>query len=157
MLELLLRDVGESDLDVLFRHWTDPESNRMAAFTVDDPTDRDAFDARWSRLRADDTVTTMTIELDGEVVGTIGSWDGEGVREVTYWIGREHWGRGIASRALAEFLSIETARPLRAAVATDNVGSIRVLQKCGFEQIGQGRGFASGRGEEIDELIFELR
>ena len=47
----LLRTVEDSDLDVLFAHWTDEESNRMAAFTAADPSDRAAFDARWERLR----------------------------------------------------------------------------------------------------------
>ena len=153
----LLRDVRDDDLDVLFEHWTDPEANRMAAFTAENPSDRAAFDARWARLRANETVRALTIELDGEVVGTVSSWDSDGQREVTYWIGREHWGKGIATRALGEFLQVETTRPLRAAAAKDNLGSIRVLEKCGFERIGEGRGFANARGEEIDEVILELR
>ena len=152
----LLRDVRDTDLDVLFQHWIDPEANRMAAFTSEKPNDRDAFDARWARLRANPTVTALTIELDGEVVGTVSSWDNEGNREVTYWIGREHWGKGIATRALAEFLEVETTRPLHAAAARDNVGSIRVLEKCGFERVGEGRGYANARGEEIDEVILTL-
>jgi len=153
----LLRELRDDDLDVLFQHWTDPEANRMAAFTAENPNDRAAFDARWARLRANPTVTALTIELDGEVIGTVSSWDNEGQREVTYWIGREHWGKGIATRALGEFLQVETARPLHAAAAKDNLGSIRVLEKCGFERVGEGRGFANARGEEIDEVLLELR
>lgn len=152
----LLRDVRDDDLDVLFQHWIDPEANRMAAFTSENPADRAAFDARWARLRANPTVTALTVELDGEVVGTVSSWDNEGNREVTYWLGREHWGKGIATRALAEFLLVETTRPLHAAAAKDNAGSIRVLEKCGFERVGEGRGYANGRGKEIDEVILEL-
>jgi RimJ/RimL family protein N-acetyltransferase len=153
----LLRDVDDTDLDALFAHWVDPEANRMAAFTSASPDDRAAFDARWDRLRSDETVTTRAIEVDGEVVGTIGSWDNEGEREITYWLAREHWGKGIATRALAEFLrDVETARPLHAATAHDNVGSQRVLEKCGFTRTGAGRGFANARGEEIDETFFRL-
>ena len=152
----LLRDVVDADLDVLFEHWIDPEANRMAAFTSANPNDREAFDVRWARLRANETVTAKTVELDGEVVGTVSSWDNDGKREVTYWIGREHWGKGVATRALAEFLEVETARPLYAAAAKDNAGSIRVLEKCGFAHIGEARGFANARGEEIDEVILEL-
>lgn len=153
----LLREVAEADLDLLFEHWTDAEANRMAAFTVENPNDREAFDGRWARLQANETVTARTIELDGEVVGTVSSWDNDGKREVTYWIGREHWGKGVATRALAEFLEVETARPLYAAAAKDNAGSIRVLEKCGFEQVEEARGYANARGEEIDEVILELR
>ena len=152
----LLRGVRDADLEALYQHWIHPEANRMAAFTSENPHDRDAFDARWARLRADTTVTALIIELDGEVVGTVSSWDNEGNREVTYWIGREHWGKGIATRALAEFLEVETARPLHAATAKDNAGSIRVLEKCGFERVGEGRGYANARGEEIDEVELML-
>jgi len=153
----ILRDVSDKDLPVLFEHWNDPEANRMAAFTAADPSDRAAFDARWSRLLADGTVTTKTIELDGQVVGTIASWEQDGNREVTYWLAREHWGKGIATRALSEFLQLEAARPVYGVVARDNVGSIRVLKKCGFEIVGQSKSFANARGEEIDELVLALR
>jgi RimJ/RimL family protein N-acetyltransferase len=153
---LVLRDVREEDLDVFFEHWTDPEANRMAAFTAENPEDREAFDARWARLRANEGNTHRTIEVDGEVVGVISSWTQDGDREVTYWLGREHWGKGLATRALAAFLEIETARPLYGRAAADNAGSLRVLEKCGFERVGEGRGFANARGEETEELILRL-
>jgi len=110
----LLREVLETDLDVLFMHWTDPEANRMAAFAPADPSDREAFDERWRRIRESDDSTALVIEVDGKVVGSISSWTNEGEREVTYWIGREHWGKGIATRGLAEFLAdVERTRPSR--------------------------------------------
>jgi RimJ/RimL family protein N-acetyltransferase len=153
----VLRPVDDADLDVLFEHWTDAESNRMAAFTVADPHDREAFGERWDRLRSDPTKITRTIEVDGAVAGSISSWDNDGTREVTYWLGREHWGKGVATRALAEFLAtVETARPVQAATAYDNVGSQRVLEKCGFRRVGEGRGFANARGTEVDEVLFRL-
>ena len=79
-----------------------------------------------------------------------------GRREVTYWIGREDWGRGIATRALQEFLQLEATRPLYAPAASDNAASIRVLTKCGFLIVGEGRGFAHGRNEETDEVVLRL-
>jgi RimJ/RimL family protein N-acetyltransferase len=82
------------------------------------------------------------------------AWFGE--PEITCWIGKEFWGRGIATRALAEFLRLVEARPLLARVARDNVGSIRVLEKCGFEPCGENRGFANARGEEIEERVMKL-
>src|SRR4051794_29888127 len=95
--EIQLRDVEDADLDVFFEQQRDPESNRMAAFTARDPDDRAAFDAKWSRIRGDDSTVVRTIEVDGEAAGNVMIWrdpslDGP---EVTYWIGREHWGRGI--------------------------------------------------------------
>jgi RimJ/RimL family protein N-acetyltransferase len=128
----------------------------MAAFTPADAADRSAFDARWARLRGLESVTLRTIEADGEPVGSIGSWDNEGEREVTYWIGRAHWGKGIATEALRAFLDLEQTRPLHAATAIDNVGSQRVLTKCGFRVAGEGRAFANARGKEVTELLFRL-
>lgn len=154
---MILRPVADGDLDVLFEHWTDPEANRMAAFTAADPHDRAAFDARWERLRASSEVTNLTIEVDGRVAGVISSWSNDGEREVTYWLGREHWGKGIATAALRAFLELETTRPLYGVAAADNAGSLRVLEKCGFERVGESRGWANARREEIDELILVLR
>jgi RimJ/RimL family protein N-acetyltransferase len=153
----LLREVRDTDLDVLFSHWTDPEANRVAAFAPADPSDREAFDERWRRIRESDDSTALVIEVDGKVVGSISSWTNEGEREVTYWIGREHWGKGIATRALAEFLAdVERTRPIQASTADDNVGSQRVLEKCGFRRVGARRAFATSRGEELDEVFFRL-
>ena len=102
------------------------------------------------------STTNRVVEIDGRVVGHIASFDLEGHREVTYWIGREDWGRGIATRALQEFLQLEATRPLYAGAASDNAASIRVLTKCGFLIVGKGRGFAHGRGEETDEVVLRL-
>jgi RimJ/RimL family protein N-acetyltransferase len=141
---------------VLFEQWADPVAARMAAFTAPDHMDRDAFERRWSRLRADETVIARAIVVDGEVAGTIGSWGGPGEREVTYWIGRSHWGKGVATGALNAFLTGDPSRPLRARVASDNVASRRVLEKCGFRVIATDRGFAEARSAEIEEFVLRL-
>jgi RimJ/RimL family protein N-acetyltransferase len=128
----------------------------MAAFTRPDHMDRDAFERRWIRLRADETVINRVIVVDGEVAGTIGSWGGPGEREVTYWVGRSDWGKGIATCALNAFLTVDPSRPLHARVAHDNVGSRRVLEKCGFCVVASERGFADARSGEIEEFVLRL-
>src|SRR5262249_10281758 len=118
----------------------------------------EAFTAHWNRIMADETVLLKTIVFDGQVVGSVSSYEDAGRPEVTYWIDRAHWGRGIATRALSEFLAHGNGtRPIYARVAKDNLGSRRVLEKCGFEIIGTSKGFANARGEEIEELLLELR
>ena len=154
--QLVLREIADRDLSVLFEHWTNRDAIRMAAFTSPDQHDRAAFERRWARLRSDPSTTNRVIEIDGRVVGHIASFDLEGHREVTYWIGREDWGRGIATRALQEFLQLEATRPLYGRAASDNAASIRVLGKCGFLLVGEGRGFAHGRNEETDEVVLRL-
>jgi RimJ/RimL family protein N-acetyltransferase len=151
-----LREVQDEDLAVLFEQWADPVAEHMAAFTAPDHMDRDAFERRWSRLRADETVIARVIVVDGEVAGTIGSWGDPDEREVTYWIGRSYWGKGIATGALNAFLAVEPSRPLRARVAYDNVASRRVLEKCGFRLVATDRGFAEARSGEIEEFVLRL-
>jgi RimJ/RimL family protein N-acetyltransferase len=129
----------------------------MAAFTAPDHMDRDAFERRWSRLRADETVLTRVIVVDDDdVAGTIGSWGDSGEREVTYWIGRSYWGKGIATDALNAFLAVDRSRPLHARVASDNVASRRVLEKCGFGVVATERNVAEARSAEIEELVLRL-
>lgn len=156
--DLLLRDVVEDDLPTFFDFQLDPTANHMAAFIARDPTDRGAFTAHWHKLMADPELIVKTIVCDGQVVGSIGSYEESGKPEVTYWIGRNYWGQGIATRALRVFLQrVTTVRPMYARVAKDNLGSRRVLDKCGFKVIGESKGYAKARGEEIEELLLELQ
>jgi RimJ/RimL family protein N-acetyltransferase len=155
-MECALREVRDEDLAVLFEQWADPVAARMAAFTAPDHMDRDAFERRWARLRADETVINRAIVVDREVAGTIGSWGEPGEREITYWIGRSYWGKGIATCALNAFLTVDSSRPLHARIASDNVASQRVLEKCGFRVIGTDRGFAEARAREIEEVVLRL-
>ena len=154
--ELELREVARDDLEVFFEHEQDPVANEMAAFTAKDPADRAAFLDRWDRIFADGNIVGRTILVDGEVVGSmlVHNWFGD--PEVTYWIDREHWGKGVATGALNRFLDLVAIRPLYARVAHDNTGSRRVLEKCGFEVVGSETGYANARGEEIEELVLEL-
>ncbi|MEV0227598.1 GNAT family N-acetyltransferase [Streptomyces sp. NPDC050704] len=155
-MEVVLREIHDSDLPVFFRQMMDPESVRMAAFTAKDPTDRDAFDAHWKRIRSLSDVVNRTVLVDGDVVGNAAVYGEPGEREVTYWIDRAYWGRGIATAALRALLAEVRERPLYARAAADNAGSLRVLEKCGFRVTAQDRGFANARGEEIDEAVLTL-
>ena len=157
--EILLRDVTETDLPIFFEQQRDPAANFMAAFTARDPNDKEAFTAHWKRILNDDTVTMKTIVFDGHVAGSVAKFlDKEfGKPEVTYWIGKEYWGMGLATKALAKFLGEMRLRPIYGRAAKDNVASIRVMEKCGFTTLGYSKGFANARGKEIQEIILELR
>lgn len=155
-VELLLRDVSEDDLPTFFKQQLDADANHMAAFTAKNPADRSAFSAHWAKILADDSIKIKTILYRANIAGHIASHEWFGDPEVTYWIGKEFWGIGIATRALSQFLSDLEVRPLYARAARDNIASIRVLEKCGFVVSGHDRGFANARGDEIDELILKL-
>jgi RimJ/RimL family protein N-acetyltransferase len=154
---LSLREVRESDIPTFFEQVRDAVANRMAAFTAQEPNDRGAFDKKWRGILVDESVVMRTILVDDEIVGHIGRFEWQGAPQVTYWVDRRFWGKGIASRALARFLQEWTERPLFASAASDNAGSLRVLQKCGFVIRGTEQAYANGRGEIIDETMLELR
>jgi len=151
-----LRAVDAADLEVFFSHMQDPEAVWMAAFTPPDPSDREAFDAHWARLVADESIIARAIDVDAGVIGNIASFDMLGDREITYWLDRAVWGRGIATEALRLFLDVESTRPLFGRAARDNIGSIRVMEKCGFALVGTDRGFSTARNREIDEVVMRL-
>lgn len=151
----MLREVRNGDLDLLFDFRTDPDAIWMAA-DPHDLRDRAAFDALWRRMRTDPSVTTRTIESDQQVVGYIVSWEHSGQREVEFWIGREHWGKGIATAALAEFLELEPERPLYAVAAQDNLGAIRVLEKFGFQVVQEGTNVVTTRDEPVRVFLLAL-
>lgn len=127
-----LRDVTGDDLPIFFEHQRDPVALRMAAFPS---REREAFFTHWRDNVLRDGNLTRTVLVDGAVAGYVGSWEQDGLRLVAYWIARERWGQGTATRALLEFLAIERTRPLHAWVAAENAGSIRVLEKCGFHPV----------------------
>ncbi|MFN2490888.1 MAG: GNAT family N-acetyltransferase [Actinomycetota bacterium] len=130
---VVLRDVTDRDVAVFFEHQLDAVANELAAFPA---RDHEAHRAHWARILRDDTIITKSILVNGQVAGNIVSWEQKGNREVGYWIGRDHWGKGVATKALSQFIELVLQRPLHAYVAKHNAGSIRVLEKCGFRPCG---------------------
>jgi len=154
-----LRNVNDEDLAIFFNHQRDPIARQMAAFTSEDGENRQAFMSHWTRILSNDSILMRTIELKGgDVAGSIGSYlvAELGAPEVTYWVGRDHWGHGIASRALELFLEIQFERPLYARVAKDNGRSLRVLEKHNFRLSSEDSGFAAARGKQVEEFVMVL-
>jgi RimJ/RimL family protein N-acetyltransferase len=148
--EVSIRAVEEGDLPTFLEHQADPEANRMANF---EPRDPDAFMTHWAKILRDETTVVRTIEFEGHVAGNIVSWEHDGERDVGYWVGREHWGKGVATAALSAFLDELATRPLHAHVATHNIGSLRVLERCGFERTGP----PMPAGDDgVEELLLKL-
>jgi RimJ/RimL family protein N-acetyltransferase len=150
--DVLLRDVIEADLPIYFEHQLDPEATRMAAFPS---RDREAFMAHWrTKVLGEETGIAKTVVVDGRVAGYVVSWQQSEEREVGYWIGREFWGRGVATKALSAFLDHDRTRPLYAHVAEHNVASIRVLRKCGFAPSDEAP--SSERDDDVNEIVLKL-
>jgi len=148
-----LRDTIETDLPIFFEQQLDPDAIQMAAFPS---RNRDEFMMHWNKIRADDSVLIRTILFNGDVAGNIVCFEQLGEREVGYWLGKEYWGKGIASQALAQLLDFIKTRPLYAHVAKHNVASRRVLEKCGFKVAAEDKFFSKIFGEDIQEYILIL-
>ena len=155
-LNIQLRPTEISDLNSLFQFQLNKEGGYLAAFMPKEPTDKAAYINKYTKLLDDPTVNNQTIILDHVIVGSIAKFVMEGDTEITYWIDRNYWGQGIATKALKEFLNLESIRPIFGRVAFDNFGSQKVLEKCGFVKIGTDKGFANARQAVIEEFIYKL-
>ena len=153
VIHVKLREVRDEDLPTLFLQQLDPEACAMAGFP---PREFDDFMAHWDKIRSVDSNFTNTILMNEQVAGNIGSWESNGEREVGYWIGREFWGLGIATSALSALLDILPMRPLYGYTAKSNVGSRKVLEKCGFAVSREEKMALRIGGEEIETCIFIL-
>lgn len=151
-----LRPSVVADLEHLFTIQLDEEANHLAAFTSKASNDKQAYLEKYTKLLNEPTVNQQTILVGENIAGSIAKFEIEGEAEITYWVDKKYWGKGIATTALREFLSIETARPILGRVAFDNYGSQKVLEKCGFIKIGMDKGFANARQAEIEEYIYKL-
>ncbi len=149
----LLRDVIDTDLPIFFEQQNDEEANRLAAFPA---RERGPFFTHWQKILADESGRKQTIVYAGQVAGYIVGFNRGGEREIGYWLGREFWGQGIASAALAAFLQIESTRPLTAFAAAHNLGSIRVLEKNGFRKVGAFLDIETLDGQPAEGVICRL-
>ena len=153
---MILRKTKEPDLEFFFQFQLDEEANYLAAFTSKDPTDKEAYITKYIKHCNDAAINMQTILVDETIAGSIARFEMDGNAEITYWIDKNFWGKGIATTALKIFLVTENTRPIFARVAFDNFGSQRVLEKCGFVKVGTDKGSANARQTEIEEFIYRL-
>ena len=149
-----LRNIGQDDLPRLYEFHLDPDANRLA-MTI--PRSVDAFAARVENRHGDPTVVVKAIAVGDLLAGIISYFKHDGVDSVGYWLGKDFWGKGIASSALKLFLQEVQPRPLYAHVATGNRASLRVLQKCGFVVERIYLSPATERYLECEEALLVLR
>ncbi|NHA06462.1 GNAT family N-acetyltransferase [Mucilaginibacter sp. HC2] len=153
---ITLTKTEKDDLNAFFQFQLDKEAYYLAAFTSENPNDKTAYLEKYTPFLTNPTINMLTIKANDEIVGSIAKFMRGNDAEITYWIDRKFWGKGIATTALKELLRIEPIRPIYAGVAFDNYGSQKVLEKCGFIKTGQDKGFANARQTEIEEYIYKL-
>jgi RimJ/RimL family protein N-acetyltransferase len=151
-----LLQTKKAHLEQLFLFQLDPEAIYQAAFTPTYATDKIAYLEKYNNHLKDPQINMKTIFIDNSIVGSVAKYVMHDNAEITYWIDKKFWGRGVASVALKKFLQSETTRPIFGCVAFDNIASQKVLEKCGFIKIGSDKGYANGRQAEIEEYIYKL-
>ena len=154
--EIILRKSEITDLEFFFKFQLDNEANYLAAFTAKDPTDKTAYLQKYSKFLNDPTINMQTIIVENIIAGSVSKFEIEGEAEITYWIDKKFWGKGVATKALKELLKNENMRPVFGRVAFDNFASQKVLENCNFVKIGTDKGFANARQAEIEEFIYKL-
>lgn len=156
MSHIELRDLEDDDLDAIFDMMRDPDAVALAAFTAADPDDRAAFDGWIARERTTEGVVYGIVTERGGFAGTAAIFSVDGDREVSVWLARHAWGRGVASEALRLIVSREGERPLYARTAAHNGAAIAVLERNGFTEVSRNTVFAPGLGRDVEELVFTL-
>ena len=152
--EIRLRDVEEADLPIFFQHQGDEVAVKMAVFASRDAA---SFYQHWTELLADEATLKKTILVDNVIAGNVVGFTWEGKREVGYWVGREYWGQGVATKALSDFLCVECTRPLHAGVAKHNAASLRVLEKCGFTPCSRDENSPAKTSDDSDHILLQLK
>lgn len=152
---ITIRPATLDDLETLFHFQADEEAAHIAAFVNEHYKDKEAYIAKWTKLITEGKVYVYAIIADEQIAGTVGAWQMVDEWQITYWIDKAQWGKGIATAAAQQFLEVFTTRPIYGRVAFDNAGSIKVLVKNGFERTGTDMYHSHARGREIEEIIYK--
>ena len=152
-----LRAATVRDIPAFYRMHADPEANRRGAFV---PKKRAAFFKHWRKVLKNRLIVKKAVLHRGAVAGYIVSFFRTGTgkpprREIGYWIARRHWGKGLATAALAGLLKVHATRPLFARVAKKNPGSRRVAEKCGFKVVAEDA-YTNEAGVLVEECLLKL-
>lgn len=151
-----LTKTTQEDLETLFVFQTNKDGIWMAAFTAEDPSDKEFYMKKWTKIVENPTMRMQTIRFNNKIVGSVIHFDVMEETNISYWIDQPYWGKGLATEGLKAFIKDSIKRPLFARVAYDNYGSQKVLEKCGFKSIGQEKGFANARKMEIKEFVYKF-
>ena len=111
-----------------------------------------------------DPTTDLAIVVDGAAVGGIGLVLGQDIgrvsAEIGYWLGADHWGRGLATQAVRAFTAWAFERfaiqRLFAMVLEWNPASARVLEKAGYQFEARARRAAIKDGRVMDMLVYAM-
>ena len=157
----LLRPLVPSDARSLARHANDRDVWRNLRDRFPHPYGVADAEAYISHVASRPIQTSFGIDVAGEAIGSISLMIGDDIArksaELGYWIGREHWGRGIMTEAVEATTEYALTRlqlvRVFAVPFMTTAGSIRVLEKAGYVREGVMRQSAIKDGVIMDQLL----
>jgi len=153
---LIMRPPVIGDADDLVRHIGDWDVVGMLRFPPWPYTRSDAVAFISSEMSND----SLAIVYQGSVIGSIGISALSGRDSIGYWIGRDFWGRGLATEAcgavIADYFETGSGDVLYSSLLAENTASLRLQKKLGFVHMQNVRTFVVARGEEVDAIDTRL-
>ena len=131
---LLMRRFRLDDAVAMHRLLSDPQAMR---FWSTPPHESLAQTEAWVRSEVEappELSDDFVVELDGALIGKLGCWR---LPEVGFLFDPSVWGRGYATEAMMAFIARRRRlgpAELTADVDHDNLPSLRLLERCGFEE-----------------------
>ncbi|MGM9475352.1 GNAT family N-acetyltransferase [Pedobacter sp. GSP4] len=164
-MQLTLRPYQPSDIESLVKHANNFNISKYLTNKFPFPYDKKDGEAFIALASSHQPLQIMAIVVDGEVIGSIGVHQLADIysksAEMGYWIGEEHWGKGIVPVAVKEMLKygFETFDIDRIFARTShtNTASQQVLKKAGFIFEAELKSTIFKNGEYFDEMIFGFR
>lgn len=150
---LVLRPCGPEDFEAVWEIVSDEEIANMVLWPwpADEKVTRDRISGPKARAGLISAVT-----LNDETIGRVSASKGN----IGFMFRRAFWGNGYALEAVRAKIAQAFADPsvdrLTAGTWEENAGSLRILDKCGFREVGQSTVFSHVRGVELQGLEFEL-
>ena len=163
---MTLRPAAPRDADLL-RQWRSETSVRRFQPLNELPTAQlraDVASQRMSDLyRGRGEKFQWIVQVDAQPAGwitlVVSNWE-HGLAEVGYALSTVFQNRGVMSEALTVLLEDLFQNTLleriEARCAVENIGSQRVLEKCGFAQEGRLRAYFKLRGRRVDNFLYSL-
>jgi [ribosomal protein S5]-alanine N-acetyltransferase len=163
---LTLRKLTLADAGDVFEYASDPEVTRYVFWqthaSVQESVD---FLNRHDQLARNGDMTSWAMEhnADRKMIGTCGFvwWRPEhGKAEIAYAISRKYWSQGLVTEAVNACIAygFEALKLIRieARCMPDNIGSERVMQKCGMTYEGTLRQTMLVKGRYIDLKMYAI-
>ena len=142
---LILRSPKESDAEPMFSNWAnDPEVTKYLTWNPHESVEvTKMIVSRWLQEEEDPKTVRFLITVRGNddpvgAIDVVGYHDGD--PEIGYCLSRKLWSQGYmteACQAVMAYLFALGHKRILIDAAEDNVGSNRVIAKCGFRFVGK--------------------